>query len=49
MQEVLKRLSIVDFKTVLEKCLFYRQEVEFLGFIISTKGIRVDPKKVESI
>ena len=48
-QEVLKRLSTVDFKTALEKCLFHKQEVEFLGFIISTEGIRVDPKKVEAI
>ena len=48
-QEVLKRLSTVNFKTALEKCLFHKQEVKFLGFIISTEGIRVDPKKVELI
>ena len=48
-QEVLKRLSTVDFKTAPEKCSFHKQEVEFLGFIISTEGIRVDPKKVEAI
>ena len=48
-QAVLERLSIVDFKTVPEKCKFYRKEIEFLGFIISTTGIKMDLKKVQSI
>ena len=48
-QEVFKRLATVDFKTAPEKCSFHKQEVEFLGFIISTEGIRIDPAKIKSI
>jgi hypothetical protein len=48
-QEVFKRLETVDFKTAPEKCAFHKQEVDFLGFIISTEGIRIDPEKVKSI
>ncbi|KAI7201342.1 hypothetical protein KC365_g18742, partial [Hortaea werneckii] len=46
---VLERLSTVDFKTAPEKCEFYKKEIEFLGFIINTTGIKMDPKKVQSI
>ena len=48
-QAVLERLSIVDFKTVPEKCKFYKKEIEFLGFIINTTRIKMDPKKIQSI
>ncbi|KAI7151490.1 hypothetical protein KC349_g9431 [Hortaea werneckii] len=48
-QAVLERLSTVDFKTAPEKCEFYKKEIEFLGFIISTTGIKMDPKKIQSI
>ena len=48
-QAVLERLSIVDFKTIPEKCKFYKKEIEFLGFIINTTRIKIDPKKVQSI
>ena len=30
----------------LEKCEFHKQEVQFLGHIISTEGIRMDPTKI---
>ena len=33
----------------LSKCEFWLREVSFLGYIISEKGIRVDPKKIEVI
>ncbi|KFY32643.1 hypothetical protein V493_00008 [Pseudogymnoascus sp. VKM F-4281 (FW-2241)] len=28
-----------------EKCDFHKQEVEFLGHLVGTKGVRMDPKK----
>ena len=31
------------------KCEFHKEEVEFLGFIVGTDGVRMDPAKVESI
>lgn len=32
-----------------EKCCFYQQEVTFLGFIVSTTGLRMDPAKLDTI
>jgi hypothetical protein len=31
------------------KCVFYTDEVEFLGFVINTKGIVIEPSRVETI
>jgi hypothetical protein len=28
------------------KCIFHAKEVEFLGYIVSSDGIKMDPKKV---
>ena len=33
----------------LSKCDFWLKEVSFLGHIVSTKGIRVDPMKINVI
>ena len=32
-----------------EKCAFHKQEVEFLEFILTTDGVKMDPAKVEAI
>lgn len=44
-----ERLEKIGFKTAPEKCKFFRKEVDFLGFIVSTTGIRMDPDKIKSI
>ena len=31
------------------KCEFFKESVEYLGHVISSKGITTDPKKIESI
>ena len=31
------------------KCMFYTKEVDFLGFIINTKRVVIEPSKVEMI
>ncbi|GJP83339.1 hypothetical protein CLOP_g13504 [Closterium sp. NIES-67] len=31
------------------KCEFLKEELEFLGHIISTEGVHVDPKKIEAV
>ena len=31
------------------KCVFFTKEVQYLGHIISAKGIQMDPEKVEAI
>lgn len=48
-QDVFERLTRAGFKTAPEKCEFHKKEVKFLGFIINTKGIKIDPEKTTSI
>ena len=31
------------------KCVFYTRGVDFLGFIVNTKGVVIEPSKVETI
>jgi hypothetical protein len=33
----------------LSKCIFYKKKIHYLGHIISTYGIIVDPEKIEAI
>eukprot|EP01018_Ginkgo_biloba_P010340 Gb_18721 [translate_table: standard] len=33
----------------LSKCEFWKEEIEYLGHIVSSKGISVDPKKVKAV
>ncbi|KAI1002662.1 Transposon Tf2-9 polyprotein [Podosphaera aphanis] len=47
--EVLEALGKSGFKLDIKKCEFDVQEVVYLGLIISTSGIRMDPRKVECI
>jgi hypothetical protein len=42
-------LSDADLHLKPEKCEFHRQEVKYLGFIISTDGTKMDPMKVTTI
>ena len=36
-------------KLKLKKCAFFKEETEYLGFVISKDGVKPDPKKVEAI
>jgi hypothetical protein len=47
--KVLEPLSEASLYLKLEKCEFHRQEVKYLGFIISTSGTKMDPTKVTTI
>ena len=49
LQSVCQRLRNSELYAKPSKCQFYQQEIEFLGFIISTKGIQMDPKRIETI
>ena len=44
--KVLKALSQTELHLKPEKCHYHKQEVKYLGFIITTKGIRMDLEKV---
>jgi hypothetical protein len=46
---VLEKLRERGLYAKLEKCLFHQTEMEFLGFIATTEGLKMDPKKVEAI
>ncbi|KRX64960.1 Retrovirus-related Pol polyprotein from transposon [Trichinella sp. T9] len=46
---VLGRLKEFGLRIRKEKCTFFQREVEYLGHILSSKGIRADPKKTAAI
>lgn len=46
---ILTAIGEVGLKLDIKKCAFKVQEVTYLGMIISTNGIRIDPQKVECI
>ena len=48
-QRVLERLKDYGLYINLKKCEFDTDEVDFLGFIVSTKGVRMDPKRIQMI
>ena len=48
-KEVLARLRIADLQVNITKSEFSVRKTKFLGFIISTQGIRMDPEKVKII
>ena len=48
-RQVLKRLLENNLYAKLEKCEFDKDHVEFLGHVLSGKGVSTDPKKVQSI
>lgn len=48
-QKVLERLRAAGLQASLEKCEFHVKRTKYLGFIISTDGIEVDPAKTDVI
>ncbi|XP_077306266.1 uncharacterized protein LOC143925677 [Lithobates pipiens] len=46
---VLARLRLHGLYAKPEKCVFEQQSIQFLGLIISVKGIEMDPQKVSAI
>ena len=49
LQSVCERLRAAELYAKPSKCQFFQQEVEFLGFVIGTQGIHMDPKQVQTI
>ena len=48
-QKVFTALQKAELQADIDKCQFHVTKISYLGLIISTKGIRIDPKKVEAI
>lgn len=46
---VLQTLQVNELVCKLNKCEFMKQELQFLGFVITNKGILPDPAKVQAI
>ena len=46
---VLQTLREHQLYSKLEKCEFFKIEIQYLGHVISKEGIAVDPKKVQAI
>jgi len=49
LQLVLSRLRDALLKLKLKKCHFIRQEVEYLGHVITPQGLRPNPKQVSAV
>lgn len=47
--QVLQALTDNDLYCPPEKCQFHVQEIKYLGLIITTKGLEMDPKKIKKI
>ena len=48
-REVLQKLLENNLYAKLKKCEFHKNEVQFLGYVISGKGISTDPEKIKSV
>jgi len=46
---VLKKLRTAGLYAKLEKYIFHQPQVKFLGYIISGKGLSMDPKKIWTV
>ena len=46
LKEVMDTLRAHQFKAKFSKCHFWREEVRFLGHVVSKEGLAVDPAKV---
>ena len=49
MRKVLKRLHNTGLQINLKKCKFYITRTKYLGFIISTNSIKVNPNKISIV
>ena len=49
MRIVLERLQDTELCFKLSKCQFHSQEITFLGYVIESNGVKMDPGKVKAI
>lgn len=46
---VLEQLQKHSLYANLKKCHFFREEVRFLGYVVSLQGIRIENKQIEAV
>ena len=49
LRTIIVRIRNANLKLNSKKCTVFQREVEYLGHIVSEKGIQTDPKKIEAI
>ena len=49
LEAVFQKLFAAGLKLEPSKCFFFREEIEYLGHVVSGKGISTNPKKVEAV
>lgn len=47
--KVHKKLKMANLTINFEKSVFFRSELKYLGYVINSKGLHVDPSKIETI
>ena len=48
-QVVLTRLKQAKFRLKMSKCLFFKQELHYLGHLLTTNGIKPQSEKIKAI
>ena len=48
-QRVLTRLKQAKLRPTNSKCLFFKQELHYLGHLLTTNGIKLQPEKIKAI
>ena len=49
LEAVFQNLATAGWKLKPSKCFFFKEEIEYLGHVVSGKGISTNPKKVEAV
>ena len=49
LEAVFQKLSAAGLKLKPSKCFFFGEEIEYLGHVVSGKGVATNPKKVEAV
>ena len=49
LEAVFQKLHAAGLKLKPSKCFFFKEEIEYLGHVVSGKGISTNPKKVEAV
>ena len=49
LEEVFRRLAAANLKIKPRKCDFFKEQLDYLGFVVDTHGLRPQPAKIEAI
>jgi hypothetical protein len=49
LEKVMEHLRQSELYANPKKCSFFQDEIKFLGYIVNTEGVKMDPKRIEAI